>query len=74
MRVVVIGATGNVSASGPESLDTEPAPKRRSPTNALADPIEAIRRGADYPTPPLARATDGPARIRKLVTGLGGRP
>jgi hypothetical protein len=74
MRVVVIGATGNVSTSVPESLETEPAPKRRPPTNTLADPIEAMRRGADYPTPPLARETGGPARIQKLVTGLGGRP
>ena len=48
-------------------------PARRG-TDALAELIDAMRRGADYATPPLARATSGPARIRELFTGLGARP
>lgn len=45
-----------------------------SATDTLAELIEGIRRGADYPTPPLARATTGPARVRELLTGVGRRP
>jgi hypothetical protein len=45
-----------------------------SATDTLAELIDGIRRGADYPTPPLARATTGPARVRELLTGVGRRP
>jgi UDP-glucose 4-epimerase len=45
-----------------------------SATDAMAELITAMREGDDYATPPLAAATSGPARIRELVTGLGGRP
>lgn len=45
-----------------------------SSTQALGELIEAMRVGADYPTPPLARETSGPARIYELLTGIGGRP
>lgn len=47
---------------------------RRAATDALTELIEAMRRGTDYPTPPLARATSGPLRIRELTTGVGARP
>jgi UDP-glucose 4-epimerase len=30
-------------------------------TDALAELLEAMREGVDYPTPPLARQTSGPA-------------
>jgi Semialdehyde dehydrogenase, NAD binding domain len=126
MRVVVIGATGNVGTSVLESLEDEPAvpdvvavarrppgrafarttfvlrvqpgepgwldtafgvPRlgytrvrsglgwdpRHTATDALAELIAAMRRRVDYPTPPLARATIGPAPIRELVTAGGGR-
>jgi UDP-glucose 4-epimerase len=46
----------------------------RTGTDALTELIEAMRRGTDYPTPPLARATSGPLRIRELITGVGARP
>jgi nucleoside-diphosphate-sugar epimerase len=46
----------------------------RTSTEALSELIEAMRRGTDYATPPLARATSGPGRIRELLTGLGARP
>jgi nucleoside-diphosphate-sugar epimerase len=42
-------------------------------TEALAELLEGMRKGADYPTPPLARATSGPLRIRELATGIGAR-
>jgi UDP-glucose 4-epimerase len=47
---------------------------RHAGTDALAELIEAMRLGTDYRTPPLAGATSGPARIRELLTGIGGRP
>jgi UDP-glucose 4-epimerase len=47
---------------------------RRSATDALRELIDAMRAGTDYDTPPLASATSGPARVRELVTGIGGRP
>jgi UDP-glucose 4-epimerase len=46
----------------------------RSGTEALAELIDAMRRGADYATPPLARETSGPLRLRELATRIGGRP
>ena len=47
---------------------------RRTSTEALTELIEAMRRGDDYETPPLARETSGPGRIREFLTGLGARP
>ena len=35
--------------------------------------LDGMRQGSDYPTPPLARGTSGPLRIRELGTGLGAR-
>jgi UDP-glucose 4-epimerase len=46
----------------------------RSATEALRELIDAMRNGAGYDTPPLARATSGPARAREFLTGLGARP
>lgn len=43
-------------------------PERRS-TDALLELLEGMRRGADYRTPPLARRSSGPLRIRELLTG-----
>jgi nucleoside-diphosphate-sugar epimerase len=36
--------------------------------------IDGMRRGSDASTPPLARQTGGPARVRELLTRVGGRP
>jgi UDP-glucose 4-epimerase len=47
---------------------------QRTPMDVLAELMEAMRSGTDYPTPPLAGGTSGPARIRELLTGVGGRP
>jgi len=47
---------------------------RYTATDAVAELIEAMRRGSDDETPPLARRTTGPARIRELLTGIGRRP
>jgi hypothetical protein len=44
-----------------------------SATDTLADLIAGMHSGADLDTPPLARETTGPARIRELLTGIGGR-
>ncbi len=59
------------SARARRELGWEPA---RSGIEALSELIDAMRRGADYATPPLARATSGPGRIREFITGLGARP
>jgi nucleoside-diphosphate-sugar epimerase len=48
-------------------------PKRTS-AEALLDLIEGMREGAGQPTPPLSPATSGPARVREILTGIGGRP
>ncbi len=42
-------------------------------TEALKELIDAMRAGADAPTPPLARETSGPGRVRELITGIGAR-
>jgi nucleoside-diphosphate-sugar epimerase len=47
---------------------------RHTGTDALAELLEAMRHGTDYQTPPLARQSSGPARVRELLTGLGARP
>ena len=47
---------------------------QRTATDAMAELIEAMRLGTDERTPPLAGASSGPARIRELLTGVGGRP
>ena len=46
----------------------------RSGTEALSELIDAMRRGADYATPPLAGETSGPLRLRELLTRVGARP
>jgi nucleoside-diphosphate-sugar epimerase len=48
------------------------SPRYRA-TDALRDLIDGMRAGSDYPTPPLARATSGPTRVRELLTGVGAR-
>jgi nucleoside-diphosphate-sugar epimerase len=45
----------------------------RSAEDALLDLLEGLRTGADFPTPPLAKETGGPFRIREILTGVGGR-
>jgi nucleoside-diphosphate-sugar epimerase len=52
-------------------LDWQP---QHSSTEALAELIDAIRTSVDYGTPPLARASSGPGRIRELITAVGRRP
>jgi nucleoside-diphosphate-sugar epimerase len=47
-------------------------PRHRA-TDTLRELIDGMRQGADYPTPPLARGTSGPLRIRELVSGIGAR-
>ncbi len=46
---------------------------RRTAVEAITELAAGIRDGADDRTPPLARSTSGPARIREFVTGIGGR-
>lgn len=47
---------------------------RRSSAQALLELIDGIRAGAELDTPPLARQTSGPGRLRELLTGIGARP
>ncbi len=44
---------------------------RRTSVEALLELMEGMREGADYGTPPLARETSGPGRVRELATGVG---
>ena len=59
------------SSRARDELEWQP---QRTATEAIAELIEAMRLGTDDRTPPLAEATSGPARIRELLTGVGGRP
>jgi len=45
----------------------------RTSVEALQELVAGMRDGADDRTPPLARATSGPGRIRELLTGVGRR-
>ncbi len=45
----------------------------RSATDTLAELMDGMRSGSDLDTPPLARGTGGPARIRELLKGVGAR-
>jgi nucleoside-diphosphate-sugar epimerase len=47
---------------------------RHSALDALNELLAGMREGGDLDTPPLSRATSGPARLRELLTGVGGRP
>jgi UDP-glucose 4-epimerase len=44
-----------------------------SSLEALEDLLVGLRTGAGFPTPPLHPQAGGPARIRELATGVGGR-
>jgi nucleoside-diphosphate-sugar epimerase len=46
---------------------------RRSSISALSELLDGMRRGTDFPTPPLARETSGPLRLREVLTGIGAR-
>jgi nucleoside-diphosphate-sugar epimerase len=45
----------------------------RSAIEALEDLLRGMRERADAPTPPLARASSGPLRLREILTGIGAR-
>jgi UDP-glucose 4-epimerase len=45
----------------------------RGADEALLELLDGIRDGAEFPTPPLARATGGPLRVKELVSGIGSR-
>ena len=47
---------------------------RHTGSEALMDLLDGLRDGADFDTPPLARATSGPLRSHEFATGLGARP
>ncbi len=59
------------TARARSELGWEPS---RSATDTLAELISGIHSGSDLATPPLARGSSGPARVRELLTGLGARP
>jgi nucleoside-diphosphate-sugar epimerase len=44
-----------------------------SSTDALSELLAGMRSGSDLDTPPLARGTTAPARLRELLTGIGAR-
>jgi UDP-glucose 4-epimerase len=44
---------------------------RRTSVEALLELVAGMRGHADYPTPPLARETSGPVRVREVLTGVG---
>lgn len=47
-------------------------PRHRA-DDALAEFVAAVGHNRGLPTPPLDPATSGPARLRELATGIGGR-
>ena len=49
------------------------AGRRATAPRRAARAAGGLRDGADYPTPPLASGTGGPARLREVLTGIGGR-
>ena len=70
MRIVIIGATGNVGTSLLAALADEPAKE----IVAIARPpvhLGDARDGADFPTPPLSTATTAPLREQEPRTGVG---
>jgi UDP-glucose 4-epimerase len=46
---------------------------RRGADEALVELLDGIRDSADFATPPLARGTGGPWRVKELLTGIGSR-
>jgi UDP-glucose 4-epimerase len=58
------------SARARAELGWDPA---HSATDSLRELLDGMRCGSDYPTPPLARSTSGPLRVRELLTGVGTR-
>jgi nucleoside-diphosphate-sugar epimerase len=46
---------------------------KHSSEQALLDLLNGLNRREALPTPPLARSTSGPFRIRELLTGIGAR-
>ena len=46
---------------------------QRGALDTLKELLAGMRDGADGETPPLARSTSGPLRIRELLTGVGAR-
>jgi nucleoside-diphosphate-sugar epimerase len=46
---------------------------RRSSVDAIAELLEGLIAGAGAPTPTLSAGAGGPARVRELATGVGGR-
>lgn len=48
------------------------SPQHRA-TDTLRELLDGMRNWADFPTPPLARGTSGPLRLRELATGVGAR-
>ncbi len=49
------------------------APRHES-TAALVELLNALRRGEGGATPPLLAQAGGPARLRELISGIGGKP
>ena len=47
---------------------------RRGADEALMELLAGMRERASFGTPPLARGTGGPLRVRELLTGVGRRP
>ena len=47
---------------------------RHSALDAIQAFLDGLREGAGMDTPPLARDTSGPMRMREYITGIGQRP
>jgi nucleoside-diphosphate-sugar epimerase len=46
---------------------------QRAGDETLAELLAGMRSGSDLDTPPLARGTTAPARVREFITGIGAR-
>jgi len=58
------------SSRARDELGWEP---RRSAENALLELLAGLRAGAGIETPPLSPHSGGPARLREIASGVGGR-
>ena len=54
------------------ALDSLGWTPRHDAAEAFMELFEGLRRGQGGDTPPLARRTGGPARVREVLTGIGG--
>ena len=59
---------------GPVRLNIQKLHHKGRPLDAIGMGLAGLQAGADLDTPPLARGTTAPARLKELLIGVGARP